>query len=483
MSYSSLVRAVKLGMAIKEGRLVSVTSVPLGAACDCFCPKCGEPVVAKNRDFEGRVTQMHFAHAKNSDCAARGGETAPETALHLLAKDIVVDDLRVMIPGLEGFPEAKQVEFRWGFPAKRVSFQRAIKEPWRPAIQSGLDMRPDVVGVTEKGQEIHIEFKVAHPVPPEKSEAALREQRWMLEIDLARFRGSPINVSGLREFIQQSVADRVWLSHGSGYDLKERLEKASGTPKECPLQLARAMENGTCKSCPCRLSSPSILRPLAVRCTGKSRVTNKATLVAWEKGEALKVPGFALAILAAQRRAEEAAEARKARMAEVRRQILELDHRRAGREADRKRLAAIVEAIVVTEGRIKMERRRLEGVARAIDAAATAQPNRLKDLLRSKRSGLEPAQRRLQQLREAEIIKGRERQFRQVVMSDYQAGKHPVLCPHCRQPAKGHFNKDGGLASIEKCECLIPIHERTPNPTVWAAKRSRRFVEDRVKDL
>ena len=478
-----MTRAVKLGMAIKDGRLVSIGSVSLGSACGCVCPKCGEPVVAKNRDFEGRVTQIHFAHAKDSDCAERGGETAPETALHLLAKEIVTDGLRVMIPGLQGFPEAKQAEFRWSFPAKRITFQQAFKEPWRPAVQSGQDMRPDVVGVTEKRQEIHIEFKVAHPVPPEKSEAALREGRWMLEIDLARFRGAPINVSELRTFIQQNVADRAWLSHGPGFDLKERLYRASDTPVKCPLQLPRAIESGTCKSCPCRLSSPMTIRPLAVRCTGKSKVTSKAALSAWEKGGVLNIPGFASAILAAHHRAEQAAAARKTQIAELRSRILELDHGRAGREADGNRLRSLVETVVAVEGRIKAERRRLEGVARAIDTAAAVRSNRAKELLRAKQSALEPAQVRLQQLREAEITKGRERHFRQAVMTDYQAGKRPVLCPHCRQPAKGRFNKDGGLALIEKCECLVPIHERTPNPTVWAAERSRRFVEDRIKDL
>lgn len=77
----------------------------------------------------------------------QGGETAPETALHQVAKDVVADSLGIMTPALEVFPEAMQVEFRWAFPAARVPFRSAVKEPWKPAVQSGQDMRPDEFGL------------------------------------------------------------------------------------------------------------------------------------------------------------------------------------------------------------------------------------------------------------------------------------------------------------------------------------------------
>lgn len=475
-------RAVKLGYAIKDGRLVSVTSVPLGATCNCVCPKCGDPVVAKNRDFASRVTQMHFSHAKNAECAVRGGETAPETALHLLAKDILVDGLRIAIPGLLLFPEAKQTEFRQLFPAKRIKFRSATKEPWRPAVQSGLDMRPDVSGITEKGQEIHVEFRVAHPVPPEKSDAAQKEQRWMVEIDLARFRGDTFNVDELREFIQQSSLDRAWLSRGPGFDLKERLLKASGTPTECPLGLPRAIENGTCRTCPCRLSSPDDLTPMSIRCTGRSRVTSKATLEAWERGEAVAVPSFATAMLSAARRKERAEQQRKDLIDDIRQQIRDADGRRLARENDWKRLEGLLADIMKADARLKLSRRTLEGVVQSIDTRAIFRANSRKGALHSIRVKMGAGGRRLKELQEVAAAKDRVRRFNQSVMSDYLAGRRPVLCPHCSQPARGRI-KNGQLESVERCDCLIPDHERTPTPVVWAMERRLRFVNERIKEL
>ena len=61
-----------------SNELVSIEDVPNGISCQCFCPKCKEPLVAKNA---GIKKEHHFAHCSGADCPG-----AAMTALHLLAQ-------------------------------------------------------------------------------------------------------------------------------------------------------------------------------------------------------------------------------------------------------------------------------------------------------------------------------------------------------------------------------------------------------------
>lgn len=64
-----------------EGVLAHIDSVPKGNNCGCFCPACKKPLQARNA---GQIRVHHFAHQPGVDCP-----TAFETALHLLAKQLI----------------------------------------------------------------------------------------------------------------------------------------------------------------------------------------------------------------------------------------------------------------------------------------------------------------------------------------------------------------------------------------------------------
>ncbi len=65
----------------KDRVLWNVEDVPNGNACECICPACGEPLMAKN---QGTIRKHHFAHQSGAEC-----EYAYESMLHLLAKEKV----------------------------------------------------------------------------------------------------------------------------------------------------------------------------------------------------------------------------------------------------------------------------------------------------------------------------------------------------------------------------------------------------------
>lgn len=65
---------------LEDGSFVRVEDASNGLSCSAGCPECGEPLSAR----QGAKRDWHFAHASGAECA-----TAPETALHRLAKNVL----------------------------------------------------------------------------------------------------------------------------------------------------------------------------------------------------------------------------------------------------------------------------------------------------------------------------------------------------------------------------------------------------------
>ncbi|MCP2936044.1 competence protein CoiA, partial [Salmonella enterica subsp. enterica serovar Typhimurium] len=74
---------MKLPIAINKttNELVNAKDVPNGLACDCFCPGCGEDLIAVN---EGKVKGPHFRHT-TSNCSIGGNY---ESYIHWLSKEV-----------------------------------------------------------------------------------------------------------------------------------------------------------------------------------------------------------------------------------------------------------------------------------------------------------------------------------------------------------------------------------------------------------
>jgi hypothetical protein len=75
----------------KNGRMVAPNEVESGRECGCECPGCGASLIAK----KGELIVWHFAH---DGLACSSGA---ETALHLMAKQILADERRIQLPPVE----------------------------------------------------------------------------------------------------------------------------------------------------------------------------------------------------------------------------------------------------------------------------------------------------------------------------------------------------------------------------------------------
>jgi hypothetical protein len=148
-----------------DGKLVVVDEVARGLDCRCFCPACGHPLEAR----KGGEKAHHFAHYEGADCGA-----GYQTALHLLAKEVIADERRLLLPELKVHPD--QALLKLGTFATPV----IVVKPWvRVEIDSVRVEKalggivPDVL-VEAKGRRLIVEIYVSHPVGPKKL-AAIRD--------------------------------------------------------------------------------------------------------------------------------------------------------------------------------------------------------------------------------------------------------------------------------------------------------------------
>jgi hypothetical protein len=98
------------------GNMRHISEVERGDACGCNCPACDAPLTAR----KGPENVHHFGHQVSSSCV-----TAPETALHRLAKEIVATKLILVLPEVKAeFNGETTVIHKVG----RFSFDKAIQE-------------------------------------------------------------------------------------------------------------------------------------------------------------------------------------------------------------------------------------------------------------------------------------------------------------------------------------------------------------------
>ncbi|WP_374615745.1 competence protein CoiA family protein [Thauera aminoaromatica] len=136
------------------GRMRGIDEVEQGLACDCECPECGSPLVAR----KGAVRVHHFAH-RGASCA-----TGAESALHRMAKQIVADERRLVEPGRDT--------------------PTVFRDAALPDEMHWPGRRPDVV-LWSESMTLHVEVTVTHRCGPEKLDEIVRKGIPTIELDLS----------------------------------------------------------------------------------------------------------------------------------------------------------------------------------------------------------------------------------------------------------------------------------------------------------
>jgi len=157
--------SLKLPYGLRNGKIIHISEIPeaqRGLKCGCVCPVCHEPLQARI----GSKRVKHFAH--NSDCP-----TAVETALHMMAKDIVLNNRQILLP---------HVEFACDIirPSKYFKYTRAEAEVALKGI------KPDLM-ISDGKNTLYIEIVVTHDVDEEKYDKIKEMNISVLKIDLEEY--------------------------------------------------------------------------------------------------------------------------------------------------------------------------------------------------------------------------------------------------------------------------------------------------------
>ena len=199
----------------KQGKPLHISEVPSGLACGCVCPSCGDRLIAK----KGQVREHHFAHAAGSDCP-----TAVETALHLVAKEILARRKEIVLPSVE-------IEFLH-YRSPMIIVPGEGRHPLTSvALEQRLgDIIPDVIARV-KDRPLLIEVRVTHGIDDEKLERIKSLGISTVEIDLS---AAPRDLpwKDLEELVVEGGPHKRWVYNAFAERHRKRiLSEATLRPK------------------------------------------------------------------------------------------------------------------------------------------------------------------------------------------------------------------------------------------------------------
>lgn len=214
------------------GKLVLAADVARGLACNCKCPSCSERLVAN----KGKSRSAYFSHDAGTDCG-RG----IESAMHLLAKEIVLEAGQLAIPSLtvrscstmrEIPPLVKSIiPVRSKIKVSDVELECPIQS-----------MIADCLVTSVGGKRLIVEIKVTHAVDDIKKAKLEEAKISAVEYDfgslyrkLTSNRHKPLNLNELKDKLRPPLIDKylnpkrghgcaAWLYHKDESAIKTRLD-------------------------------------------------------------------------------------------------------------------------------------------------------------------------------------------------------------------------------------------------------------------
>ena len=176
---------IELKYAVYKNAIVHISEVNSGLNSGEYrCPKCHSFLIAK----KGDVRIHHFAHYNYENCHG-----AQETALHQLAKEILLQERKLVIPGIENKTQYRSIEF--------TDINQEVRL---------FNLVIDVLGSYELST-LAIEIKVTHEVDLNKISVVKEKEIEMIEIDLSSYINANLSREELKNIVIET-APRYWIN-------------------------------------------------------------------------------------------------------------------------------------------------------------------------------------------------------------------------------------------------------------------------------
>lgn len=216
----------------ETNQLVSIFDVETGAKCNCICPECGAKLIAKNRNkklnepIENGQKIAHFSHANGADCPS-----AQETAIHLLAKQVLAENKRLLIPSVRkeyiDLTEPMVIDF------DKVHTEQVI-------LKDDIKIQPDSI-LLKGDKELFIEFYKTHLVDDLKIDKIKTVGISCIEIDLngiEPLKNGKLNIEDVKHLLEEDLHSKTWLYNSLTDELFENF-KTKEREKEAKLKKER----------------------------------------------------------------------------------------------------------------------------------------------------------------------------------------------------------------------------------------------------
>lgn len=190
-----------LRLGLKDGHIVHIDEVKRGVGCNCICPNCKSTLIAK----KGNIKTHHFAHKSELECNG-----AVETAIHLLAKEILSQEKTIYLPSFQKYISSLQKEvvilnYNRPFTFQEVTLEERIK------INSTFIIADAVCIVKEK--QLIVEFANTHFSDSDKIEKLISGDLPCIEVDIST---ADQNRNDLSEKLKTNYFPIKWISNPRG---------------------------------------------------------------------------------------------------------------------------------------------------------------------------------------------------------------------------------------------------------------------------
>ena len=200
----------------QKGKLVSVQQVAQGLACNCICPACKAPLVAR----KGSQKVHHFAHYRTPECSG-----ALESSLHHLAKFILSHKRKLVLPPVCIHGSDFPVQY-----ASTFQYASAQVEQFIDGIQ------PDLI-LSSIYKKVAVEIAVHHVATPAKVWQLQQSRLAAIEIDVKAIhlelagQGKGADLIAFTEKITMGIQHKRWLfnpkQHALEYNLRSKADRKS----------------------------------------------------------------------------------------------------------------------------------------------------------------------------------------------------------------------------------------------------------------